>query len=821
MRRILLAALLLLLCAAVPCAFACAEDIADYAALAEAFNSAKEGAILTLGADLIRPEDSEIMFSNASKAVVTIDGNGHSIDSLILTDGTLVLEDICFTKQITVTSEKKSNTTSLTIGADASVGHITGGVLVFQGALGTISIRNHGKCGQIVSNGCAAEIEITNTGLIEGPLGIGIADLRYDENYQLTINGDVAIVNDGVIRGLTSAGVVLALNTGTDAKLTGSGYVEGPCGVAVFCQEKRSNVTIDHDMRTCNQAFADDPARYADFWYILGKRGVELGLPRTTGDATLKPEYQRKYRLAQIAQVFNHVICEPEDMIGRALVMPHPYDEKLGVVDAEFNGKITVKGRLYGEEGLMVLPDMNKVTGSLSIKAEIDEASPSKLIDIHYVQNVGSITAEKWGKKLKTTIKEVFPSGLPESVIVRTWGIRHDADTNGLIYTTGWRGYAMDELRATQAEGKGKWSVTTHQLPSPGGEMTRYELGDKLCRAPDGTIMLLESDVTPGDLSYYYNWYTFAGGDIVIDGQGHSFVDVSEDKRREMYPVEYTMNDGMTLRNFNVFDGLQIAGGKYTKGKAVLERISNLRGLNLINVSATLANVTTDPDCDADIRIDIQDERITKATVTLEESTALYGFADISAGRYADHPNQLNIVIDGIMSRRRGYAWCGSLSASDKSTLKITGSGVLGIMGENDPDRGFYEVHAYDSGKVIIDMAVANLKVIAGADKDAYISPKGTVQIGGSCRFLTVECDDDANKCTVTVTASGLEVFRVLMTIDDRAEPMTDKEAKAYIKKNGPKLTYSKATDSQGAKIAPTYRITGADGVLLWEGMAK
>ena len=812
MRRLILILTLLLALYLTP---ACAESYTDYPALAEAFNAVTEDTTLTLDADLVFVEGGSCILNNPTRAVITIDDNGHSIDFLGMLDGTLVLQDVQITEKAALSSSQKKNTTSITIGADAVIGTgPAGGISIPSDAQGTIHIRNEGKCRQIGSVGCPAKINIENTGIIEAVLGISISDQRRDDSYKLCANGDVTIVNDGLIRGLTSAGVFLAPNGGTDITITGSGTIEGPIGVVVCCQKTRANVTIEQNIRTCNARFAADPAEYSDLWHMLGERGVELGLPRTTGDKTLTPEYQRSFRIAQLDLLFKLTACTGEDVLGYALVLPQ-------TDDIPYNGKVTVKGTLYGENGLIVLPDMNLFKGAFSVKSTIDEASPAKLVDIHYVLNVGSITAEKWGKSVKSIVKKVFPAGLPESVTVRTWGIRHDAASDGLVYSTGWQGYAMDELRATQTEGKGKWSITTTVLPSPGGSMTRYELGQKLSMAPDDTIMLLDNDVTCGSLDDYYNWYTFAGDDIIIDGQGHNFCPIEDDdERRSMHPVEFRMKKNITLRNFAIYDGLEICSSKYTKGTAVLENITNLRGLWLQGVNAELHSVVSSNDSDNDISIVNTSKYVKKATVTLDENTQLHGFANISSGGYPDWANTLTIVNNGVISCT-GTAWNGYMHASTKGTLKITGIGVMGDFSNDDPDRGHYDVHAYNNGKIVIDHTIAALNVIAGVGPDSVHSPKGSVTIGGRCRFLTIECDDNAKQCSVTVTATGLEVFRVLMEVDDRTEPMTDKEAASYIRKNGPKLTCKKATDPAGESIIPTYRITGEGNVVLWEGQVK
>ena len=812
MRRLIPLVLLLLTLCLTP---ACAESYTDYAALAEAFNAATEDTTLTLDADLVFVEGGSCILNNPTKATITIDGNGHSIDFLGMLDGTLVLQNVKITEKAALSSPSKKNTTSLTIGADAVIGAgPAGGISIPSDAQGAIHIRNEGMCRQISSVGCAAKIRIENTGLIEAVLGISISDQRRDDHYKLCANGDVTIVNDGLIRGLTSAGVFLAPNGGTDVTITGSGTIEGPIGVVVCCQQTRANVTIDQNIRTCNARFIADPAEYADLWRLLGERGVELGLPRTTGDKTLTPEYQRSFRIAQLDLLFKLTACTGEDVLGYALVLPQ-------TDDIPYNGKVTVTGTLYGENGLIVLPDMNLFKGAITIKSAIDAASSAQLVDIHYVRNVGSITAEKWGKSVQSIVKKVFPSGLPESVTVRTWGIRHDADTDGLVYTTGWQGYAMDELRATQSGGKGKWRIATTALPSPGGSMTRYELGEKLSKAPNGTIMLLENDVACGSPDDYYNWYTFAGDDIVIDGQGHHFCPIEDEaKRRGLYPVEYTMKKNITVRNFTVYDGLKICSGKYTKGTAVLENITDLRGLWLQGVNAELHSVVSQNNSSNNISITNASKYAKKATVTLDENTQLYGFADISVGGNSDRVNSLTIVNNGVISCT-GTAWNGSLHASTKGTLKITGSGMLGDFSNNDPDREHYDVRAYSGGKIAIDHNVANLNVIAGVNKDSFHSAQGSVTIGGRCRFLTIECDDNAQQCSITVTATGLEVFRVLMEIDGRTEPMTDKEASGYIRKNGPKLTCKNAAGTDGNRIFPSYRITGEGNVVLWEGQVQ
>ena len=87
MRRLILTLLLALYLTP-----ACAESYTDYPALAEAFNAVTEDTTLTLDADLVFVEGGSCILNNPTRAVITIDGNGHSIDFLAMLDGTLVLQ---------------------------------------------------------------------------------------------------------------------------------------------------------------------------------------------------------------------------------------------------------------------------------------------------------------------------------------------------------------------------------------------------------------------------------------------------------------------------------------------------------------------------------------------------------------------------------------------------------------------------------------------------------------------------------------------------------------------------------------------------------
>ncbi|MBQ2699550.1 MAG: hypothetical protein IJF65_00155 [Clostridia bacterium] len=799
MRRFCLFLLVLLTCI---CTGAAAETYNDYPSLARAFNAATKDTTFVLGADLTFGNVQECTLINTSKAALTIDGNGHQMDVVTLLDGSLTLKNIRVTNGVIVSGMKKSNTTSVAIEEDAWVGGYINGIVIAQEAQGTIKIRNEGRCSTITSDGCAAKINIENTGLIEGTLGIKIADQRTSLKY-----GAVTIRNDGIIRGITSAGAVLALPGGTSVTLTGSGVMEGPCGMIVCCHKTQAKVTIQQDIRACNADFTANPAQYPDLWANLAKQAHQLDLPNVSTEEALTVEFQRKFRVSQLNSMLSSDFSTGEDVIGRALVLHQ-------TSTIPYNGKITVSGSLYGNEGLIVLPDMNLMKGNIAIKSTIS-ADSSKRVDVHYSTNVGTITPATWSKKLSTLTKKVFPAGVPEGIELRTRAIRHNEENGGLTYTTGWKGYAMDELHAAR-DGK-KWQVTVHPLPNPGGFMTRYQVGETLSRAPDDTIMYLDANVSMGAAYDYYGTYNFAGSGVILDGQGYNLASASEEQRREMDPVEFCMNNGITLRNFNILNGIAIEAAKRTKGTAVIENVSHLQGLQLRSVNADLKNVLSTPEDDADIAFNHNGRYASKATITLDQNTKLYGFFSLSASSL-EKKAALTLVNNGLMGRKTGPAWNGSITASNGATLKITGSGVMGNMENADPSREHFDLRVYSGGNIQIDHTVSCLHVEAGVDNDSSVSPDGKISIGGTCRFLTIECQDNANRCAITVTATGLEVFQASIENEGRNEPMTDKEAASFIKKNGPKLTYKKATDAQGKKIAPTWRILGQRGNILWEG---
>ncbi|MBQ8536803.1 MAG: hypothetical protein IJ461_05295, partial [Clostridia bacterium] len=148
------------------------EVYTDMVSLSQAVAAAKKDATFTIGADLIAdPEDCIIR--NTSKAVITLDGQGHYVDYFLFTDGAFEVVnmevDLCV-----LTSQKKNNTVTLTLGADAKVGTVG-----FDGdAAGHLTLRNAGFVRRAVSNGTAAAVTIENTGLIEGPSGLQVMDQR-------------------------------------------------------------------------------------------------------------------------------------------------------------------------------------------------------------------------------------------------------------------------------------------------------------------------------------------------------------------------------------------------------------------------------------------------------------------------------------------------------------------------------------------------------------------------------------------------------------------------------------------------------------------
>jgi len=786
--------LLLLLCF-MWTAPALGEVYTDMASLSAAVAAAKQDATFTVGADLAG-ETADCILTNRTKAVITIDGQGHAIDTLIFEDGTFVLQNTQLDTGV-LTSQKKDNTVRVTLAQDTTARTIGFADI----AKGTLILRNEGFLRQAITYGTPAAITIENTGLIEGPSGVQLRDERFVD-YKRVKNGKITLKNDGTIRGLTGAGVILSPQGGTSMSISGSGVIEGPVGLLLCanCVNDKAPVTINHTLRSCIADLEADPTSRRDFWLKLKDQAFQLGLAIPTEEEALTVDFQRKVRQAQVDQLLEGTGITHDQALGRALCITQT--EKL-----PFSLTLTLKGTLWGENGLITLPDMNQKKGSLSIKSAIAEDSPSRRIDMVYLAHLLDVNPSSWPKKLSSLVTNSFGGKLPEGVTFHTQTVQATAD-GGAVYSSGWNGPAMMEMSASRTD-KGKWQIEASPLPVPSEAPRHGDILRTIAQMPGDSLYRLDSDISLSS-SAYGDDYRAASGPHTFDGNGFSILPPSSNAFSNS---RLFLQKSMTVQNFHHFNGVNFWPRTKFEGKLTLQNIQQLGTTYIIDMSAHLSQVHLADD--AILRANHSDSGT--RTVTLDETfTSEYGFLDLDC--HADNASKAGTlhVIQNAAVGNSSYYSIASLNASNGGTVKVTGSGVLGDWENAQPDRGVVCVRPYSGGKVILDQRIASLEIEAGADDTKY--SKGSVQVGGQVRHLTVDCDSNADDVTLTVTASEMETFTVQLTCKDRTDPMTDKEAASYLKKNAPTIKASKATNANGERMQPLYQIFNDRGTLLWEG---
>ncbi|MBQ8537357.1 MAG: hypothetical protein IJ461_08165, partial [Clostridia bacterium] len=618
-------------------------------------------------------------------------------------------------------------------------------------------------------------------------------------NYKSVKSGKVTIKNDGVIRGLTGAGVILAPFDGTTMSLTGSGVVEGPVGL-ILCANSapgRATVTIDHTLRSCNARLEAEADQRADFWLELKKQANQLGLLTPSDEEAMTAQFQRKVREAQIDQLLERTGMTHEDAMGRALCISQG-------AQLPYNLKLTLKGTLWGEEGLITLPDMNQKKGTLSVKAQAAPDSPAKRVDIVYTQYMLDINETAWPQKLNNLVNGSFSKAWQQGVDFCTRTVKATED-GGAVYTSSWAGPAMVELTARHTGGK--WQVASQDLPSPGENSSYEDVLDQLSGMAANSLYLMEKDVPVTSTD---NTYRAAYGPYLWEGNGYSFGTPFESESFK-YAAVLRLPKALTIRNFKEFGKLHINGIEGGEGSLTLSHIGSLGPVSAANMDVRLSNVTLAPYVPLALTASNKGEY---EAVIDESCLAPQGELEINCGNYQNEKCTLKLVNEADLLLDSG-----NIVVRNKGVLKLMGAGSLGDWENAQSDQKTLVMYLANGGQATLDHRISTLELrLSRNDQSA---PKAAAQIGGQVKHLMVKCEESTPKDTITVTASQMETFKVELYCDGRTEPMTDKEAASFIKKNAPTLKYTKARSAGGEGVTPVYEIKGDQHIVLWMGSLK
>ena len=549
---VLLMTLLLLLAGS-----ALAEDVTVSTAkeLMDAVSPLKKSATITLDADVDFSGRADLLLSNtASKAVITVDLNGHTLLGARFVQGTFVLENGTLT-QATLAPEGKN--LSLTLES----GMLSGMITVSDTASGKITLVNNGVIRDAVGlthSGCKATFDWTNNGTVEAGIGLYIVDGYVNTKGKDTASGKITITNNGTITG-TLAGAYIDNLHGTTVSLTGSGTTRGRCGLFLVCGTAKGTVTVDQDLRSCRDALQNDPGSVLE----NGTRTLDDLLMTYAAEAVYKASKQKDQEALGRAQDPNTGAISQEecyeliadyvtdaDLFGTMNTID--LQESFGTALYLWNGTggkqktgLTLKGTLYGEDYLMRLPIDNN-SGKFSISATAASGSPSGTV-LLISNSVNESKLNDLLKKMKKTFfGKSFPSGVT-ALVLRVPGELH-RPVNGKSYYLPTDFEIDPETLTSSSAKKAEATVTSSTLESMSALVALTGNLENMSFTLSNDFTCTRDDVIVAE-------------NLTLDGNGHSITGSSliSGTRRDVRALKaYTADGKLTLKNFAEISGLEL-----------------------------------------------------------------------------------------------------------------------------------------------------------------------------------------------------------------------------------------------------------------------
>ena len=420
--------------------------------LIKAVSEAKGNTVIVLGSDIDLSSDddsqSPLSIRNA-KAHVLLDLNGHTLANAEFAKGSFEVENGILRSPDMVPLGGK---VSLTLGE----GVITRTISLPPDCKGSIEVVNrgvitgaYGLANEPIS-GCPATVKFVNEGVVDCGIGIYFTD----ENGS---SGALTVVNNGTITG-SLTGAWIRSSKGTKVSISGTGVLQGGCGVWIFGSKRSASISIDQQIRsgvgTTRVNWEQDGTVYSSAellmsyvaqleYMFIGSSLYLYSVPdsQDTQDK-LKELEDRLVMLMELSEDETNENFYPELLTSfKNIGVLHndalPLTESFGMALAYWNEdssvqsqtNLTLKGSLWAEKALLMVPG-ESFKGKLKLSDTSAEGSPSRCMVFTCTETEAS-AMQQWVKKaMKNILGGKLPAGTKELLVRRQGNLYQQADRN-------------------------------------------------------------------------------------------------------------------------------------------------------------------------------------------------------------------------------------------------------------------------------------------------------------------------------------------------------------------------------------------------------
>ncbi|MGN0971273.1 MAG: hypothetical protein ACI4OY_04905 [Aristaeellaceae bacterium] len=441
-------------------------EVGTKAELRSAISAAGESTVIVLSKDITFSDDEEDeqngLSLRSSKTRVQLDLNGHTLSSAVFTRGNFEVMN----GRLDVPSMQPSGgTVTLVLGDSLTTREVT----LSHNSKGSIEVVNYGVitgarglcCDYL--RGCPATVSFVNEGIVD--CGIGV--FFNDENVS---SGALTVVNHGLITGALTGAWIRSVR-GTRVSFSGTGVLQGGCGVWIFGSERSAGITIDQQIRSGvgssgvywehdgkmlspatmlmqEMAMVELMVTYigADLFDVVDSAGVKkraqeraemlAGLAWDEENEAFYPELLTSFQNLTILRSDEFLLTES---FGMAVAC---WNEDASV---PCRTNVTLKGSLWGEKALLMVPG-ESFAGKLNVSAASAQESPSRRV-LLTCDEPDADDMRQWTQKAVSDILDgALPAGTEEIVVYRQGGLYQREDESLCYLPTAYAYSAGDML---------------------------------------------------------------------------------------------------------------------------------------------------------------------------------------------------------------------------------------------------------------------------------------------------------------------------------------------------------------------------------------